>query len=87
MLIMKIELWPQGNKKKSKLLCSMVIENDNTGSEEMGNYRYYYMPGKSIIVTNSGRIKNFPRIDKPALCLLYTILKKMFRKSSRSKSI
>lgn len=81
MLIMKIELLPFGNKKKSKVLYKLVIVNDNTGSEEIGNYKFSmflpYLYDNDVYKT--GIIKGFPRISKSALYLLYLILKKIFK--------
>jgi len=38
MLVVRIELWPHGDAKKRRTLCTAAIVNDGTGTTEFGNY-------------------------------------------------
>ena len=39
MLVVKVELWPFGNREKAELLGVAHIVNDGTGTDEIGNYK------------------------------------------------
>lgn len=39
MLVVRIELWPRGDKLKARTLCAATIVNDGTGTPEFGNYK------------------------------------------------
>ena len=38
MLVVRIELWPHGDRQRSKTLAVMTISNDGTGTTDFGNY-------------------------------------------------
>jgi len=38
MLVVKIELWPKGDKSKAETIGVLTIANDGTGSTGSGNY-------------------------------------------------
>ena len=39
MIVIKIELWPHGIRKKSREIGRIVIANDGTGTPTKGNYK------------------------------------------------
>ncbi len=39
MLVVKIELWPHGNPDKGRVLASLFVTNDCSGSPTTGNYK------------------------------------------------
>ena len=45
MLVVKVELWPGGDRSRSKTLGSGVIANDGTGDTKIGNYDAAFGPG------------------------------------------
>lgn len=69
MVIVRIELWPQGDPEKSRLLGVAKIANDNTGDEKRGNYDVHlshagkYIQRKSI--WKRGRVENHKRTLSP----------------------
>lgn len=38
MIVVRIELWPHGDESSSKPLGVLVISNDGTGNQQLGNY-------------------------------------------------
>jgi hypothetical protein len=38
MIVVKIEVWPHGDRQQARLIGSCVIVNNETGSAEKGNY-------------------------------------------------
>jgi hypothetical protein len=38
MLVVKLELWPHGDKREARLLGQLIIANDCTGTAKVGNY-------------------------------------------------
>ncbi len=39
MVVIKLEIWPGGDESKARPLGRIDIANDNTGTEESGNYK------------------------------------------------
>lgn len=74
MIVVKIELWPLGDPKKAKLLGTMILTNDATGSKTNGNYDVAlthapsFMPSRETVsqdptkaVWRSGRVEGHKR--------------------------
>ena len=67
MLVVKIELWPHGQKKKRKEIGRMYIGNDGTGSPMRGNYDVYVCsegqtePPPDGAYARAGRVEQYPR--------------------------
>lgn len=78
MLVVKIEIWPFGNKHKARTLGEMHIVNDGTGTGERGNYRadilppewHSYFPDENLHI----EVRDWPRTEKSAWYLLKEIL-------------
>lgn len=76
MLVVKIELWPNGHAAGSRELCRGFIVNDGTGTGDIGNYYIRLkMPDNT---RNIGRVIQFPRNLSP-WTLLYRALKDIAR--------
>lgn len=70
MVVVKIELWPNGDETKSKPLGIMTMSNDGTGSNKYGNYSVQLSHagmffGKRKEPWKSGKVKNFLRTASP----------------------
>lgn len=79
MIVVKVELWPGGDKTRKRPLGRMKIWNDNSGTATAGNYKFelahagvYY--GKRKGPFKTGRVRNFLRRLSPYR-LIYRCLK------------
>ena len=59
MIVIRIELWPQGDSTKIKKIANAVIINDATGTFSKGNYAYC-LYGK-LKKLKDGRVLGFNR--------------------------
>lgn len=77
MIKITVELLPFGFEKKKKLLGSMVIYNDATGSHDIGNYKFHISKWepKEKEIWKTGEVKGFDRIKRGCWDLLYLCLK------------
>lgn len=65
MLVIKIEMWPQGDESQAREIGRAHISNDGTGTPDRGHYdvkllksaEYATRPG----TWKKGRVQNFPR--------------------------
>ncbi len=48
MIVVKIEYWPFGDKKRKKEIGEMRIQNNLTGTESVGSYDVEIAPAKDI---------------------------------------
>lgn len=76
MLVIKAELWPGGSEYHKQTLGRMTVVNDETGTDERGNYQILLMslPELPMIV---GRVIDFPRKDNHVWDLVYEALEGM----------
>jgi hypothetical protein len=58
MLYLRIELWPKGQRDKSRLLHEAVIANDGTGNANRGNYKAHLSRKGGF-----GKGSNLPKMD------------------------
>lgn len=66
MVVVKLELWPQGDASKAQPIGEVRITNDGSGSAARGNYavdlahsgRYFGKPG----VWRKGRVEGYDRV-------------------------
>ncbi|TAK10578.1 MAG: hypothetical protein EPO32_14695 [Anaerolineae bacterium] len=42
MIVIRFEIWPDGNERRKRSLCRLDIWNDETGTDDVGNYRYKF---------------------------------------------
>lgn len=73
MLVVKCELWPQGNNDEAESLGTLVIVNDGTGSKEIGHYLTMLDENMGEGVA-TGVVRGFEREKKPAWELVYRAL-------------
>jgi len=73
MLRIKIELVPYGKNEWAREIGSVIISNDGTGTESVGNYKYTLSDDTGSI---KGELKEFKRIKGNAFHLLRDVLKK-----------
>ncbi len=71
-----IELWPFGLETHKKVLHTLDIANDGSGTSTQGNYKSRIDLSK----WDEDQVINFPRKSKSALELLYLVLKKKYDK-------
>lgn len=76
MIHIRIELWPLGDKTRSRLLGTIDIANDGTGTRELGNY-FVKTANALGQVWRTGHVNGWPRMKyKMALHeLVYLCLK------------
>ena len=77
MIVIRAELWPNGDKNQSKHLGTAKIINDNTGNLSMGNYKILLSGKNSKQIWRAGAIKGFPRKVLGHWDLLYRALKEL----------
>lgn len=78
MIVIKIEMWPQGQKEKAYEYGLIVIANDGTGASNAGNYDaaiahtgpHVGKPG----CYRAGRVENFRRLDLNVYHLIHQAL-------------
>jgi hypothetical protein len=56
MVVVKVELWPNGDETKARTIGRIKIANDGTGTLERGNY--------NVELSHSGRYSNKPGVWK-----------------------
>jgi hypothetical protein len=66
MIVIKIEMWPHGDREQAYPLGGLIITNDGTGDQTTGNYRVeathsgaYF--GKRPEPYKTGHVKGFRR--------------------------
>jgi DnaJ-class molecular chaperone len=60
-LIVRIELLPNGNERKRRVLGTLQIANDLTGTLERGNYEF--LAAGAGVKRQAGRVDGFERAD------------------------
>jgi hypothetical protein len=75
-LVVKIEVWPGGNKAGRRVIEVAAIVNDGTGSKLVGNYDCVILTGSKGKVTNACKVKGHSR-SKGAWVLLKKALEQM----------
>lgn len=59
MLVIRMEIWPQGNEQKKETVATATIINDGSGDDRTGNYDVTLYNGKRRWKTS--RVESFPR--------------------------
>ena len=82
MLVVKIELWPHGDKSQAKLLGRLDIANDGTGNSSWGNYitRLWYKNPTGKPLNDVWRFTHEPRYKWTVWNLVYRALSMYFLK-------
>jgi len=76
MLVVKIELWPHGDRSQAQVLATGAVVNTGEGTPTRGEYRVTLFD-KAQRVWKTGKVKDFPRKRLLAWDLLYRALKNM----------
>lgn len=58
MLVVKLEIWPHGNEASAREVGRLLIANDGTGTEAVGNYTAVMEDASCRLV---GSVANFER--------------------------
>ena len=70
MIVVKIELWPKGDESRKQDLGVAQITNDQTGTEELGNYMFLLLKSPKYArrpgIWRQGRVIGFPRLSRAA---------------------
>jgi len=86
MIVIRIELWPDGDMSKARILGHGTITNTG-GSNTFGSYKAFF---KSTGLTGpqhtEARIGRFKRQEKDSWELLYLALKDIFGRKRRKKN-
>ena len=62
MIVLKLELWPGGDRSRSKLLGLVTIVNDGSGTVTSGNYLVTIFKRNSVeTVWKRFKLYNYPR--------------------------
>lgn len=78
MIVVNIELWPLGQKRARRELGRIVIANDSTGDNSVGNYDAVLTQSKTNRLWKHVRVQNFPRLRKNVYHLLREVLTEVF---------
>ena len=71
-------MWPGGRESEKRLLGSMVITNDGTGDETLGNYNYAVKGKQGLVGTGMGQIKRWRRKDNHVWKLVRRVLAEVY---------
>lgn len=76
MIVVRVELWPFGDKTRARHLGTAVIANDGTGDPQTGNYWVkLYGKGEKRRLWRETVVADFPRKRLLVWDLLYRALK------------
>lgn len=75
MLRVNIELWPGGRESQKRDMGTLIIANDGSGDQEIGNYTYTISKWKNEGVWRRGGIKEFNRVKFGSWDLLFRVLR------------
>jgi len=81
MIVVKIELWPLGDKSRSKEIGRMYVTNDGSGNVDRGNYTVAVCRRGSTErtkPTRTGSVSNYPRQSYNVWRLILRALKSAF---------
>jgi len=79
MIVIKIEIWPDGDLSKARILGVGTIANTGLGTPKLGQYRAFFdSTGPSGPKHREALIGRFKRQEKDSWELLYLALKKIF---------
>jgi hypothetical protein len=90
MIVIRIELWPRGDKEKAQLLGEIEITNDGTGTVQIGNYNtklYKWSKGRTKRggIWKQGKVTGFPRLKLgPYDLLLRALLAVVGKRNARA---
>ena len=74
-IVVKLELWPGGDKERARTMGILIIANDGTGTASRGNYDYQLLGKQAQDLKGSpGQIKDYPKLRKHAWELVRRIL-------------
>lgn len=64
MIVVRVELWPGGDRSKAESLGEAVIINDGSGTQTQGNYHFALSKRGQTITDQAwrdGQVQGFPR--------------------------
>lgn len=68
-VVVRIELWPDGDHNKARPLGTVIISNDGTGTPSIGNYDVVLTHGGKYVARKgawrSGKVLHFRRLLSP----------------------
>lgn len=74
MIVLRMELWPQGDRSRARLLGLATITNKDTGNQQRGDYRIEFSKQGGNGTWMTGEVRDFPRKRLGAWDLLYRAL-------------
>lgn len=79
MIVIRVELWPCGYETRKKILGTMRIVNDGTGTDKRGNYYADVLRAKSSVKRpksslRHATINDWPRKSRPVWDLVLECL-------------
>lgn len=83
MLVVTIDLLPQGDESKKETIGKMFIINDGTGDVATGNYQVSLMRRGENKIWKQGNVRGFPRITLGAYDLLYRALRVLLQNRNK----
>ena len=73
-IVVKLELWPGGDKERARTMGILIIANDGTGTASRGNYDDKLIGKQAALKGSPGRIEDYPKQRKHAWELVRRIL-------------
>lgn len=86
MLVIKVELWPQGDSNRAVSQGYATITNDASGTLTVGNYRVAISQRDGNRPWKEGQVKGFPRKQLGAWDLLYRALREMVGERNKGRT-
>jgi len=77
MVVVTIEMWPQGKKEKAYKMAEAVLTNDGTGTKSIGHYDCIILDKKGKKVKRT-RVAGFPRTRVSVWILLLRMIQQTY---------
>lgn len=87
MLVIRIEIWPDGNMSKARILGHGTISNISPDTLELGSYEASFdSMGPGGPIYREAVVERFKRQERDSWELLYLALKDIFGRKRRKKN-
>lgn len=74
MIVIRIEMWPLGDRAARYTLGTIHVINDGTGDVKRGNYYARFFGKKGPLRSRNVVVSGWPRLARPVFSLLKRVL-------------
>lgn len=76
MLVVRLEVWPEGDESRKRDLGRAEIVNDETGTDTLGNYDFRVRNARGDVF-HEGRVERWPRLSRGPWALLFRCMSRV----------